>query len=104
MIFFGKLVTLDSKLLGFIFNSEEITLVNPFCEKNRLKNPKNIQSFDQATLFNNITVHVVCTSPFQFETFNDQIVFAEPNYQKYNYQIQTIISAYRDKFYPPPKA
>ncbi|NEW79715.1 MAG: hypothetical protein GZ086_09915 [Gelidibacter sp.] len=94
---------MDSKILGVIVDSEEITLVNPFCKKLQPNTHKEIQSFDEASLFNNITVYVICASPFQFETFNYQIVFTEPNYQKHNDQTQSIISTCQDKFYPPPK-
>jgi hypothetical protein len=102
-VFLGKFITMDSKLLGVIVDSEEITIVNPFCKKLQPNIPNEEQSFDEASLFNNITVHVICASPFQFETFNDQISFTETNYQKHNDQTQSIISTFRDKFYPPPK-
>lgn len=102
-VFLGKFITIDSKLLGVIFNSEEITLVNPFCEKNKLNKHQEGKSLDAASLVNNSTVNVICASPFQFEIDSYPIAIAEPNYQKYNYQTQSIISTYRDKFYPPPK-
>ena len=94
---------MDSKLLGFIVDSVEITLVNPFCEKLQTNTPKEEQSFDVASLFNNITVNVICASPFQFEIYNEPIAFAAPIYQKHSYQSQSIISTYGDKFYQPPK-
>ena len=103
VVFLGKFITMDSKLLGVIFNSDEITFVNPFCEKNKLNKHQEGQSFDKASLANNNTVNVICASPFQFEIYNYPIAFAEPNYQEHNYQTQWIISTYRDKFYPPPK-
>jgi len=102
-VFLGKFITIDSKLLGVILDSEEITLVNPFCEKHQLNTHKEGQSLDKASLVNNITINVICTSPFQFEIDNYPIAIVEPNYQKHNYQTQSIMSAYRDKFYPPPK-
>lgn len=104
IVFLGKFITLDSKLLGVIFNSEEITLVNPFCEKHQLNPPKEGQSFYEASLVNNINVNVICASPFQFKIDNYPIAIAAKNYQEHNYQTQSIINTYRDKFYPPPKA
>ena len=102
-VFLGKFITMDSKLLGIIVDSEEITIVNPFCKKLQPKTTKEIQSFDEASLFSNSIVHVICASPFQFEVYNDPIAFVAPNYQIHSYQTQSIISNYRDKFYPPPK-
>lgn len=102
-VFLGKFITSDSKLLGLIVDSEKVNLVNPFCKKLQTNTPKEVQNFEEASFFNNITVHVICASPFQFETFNEKIVFTAPNYQKHSYQTQSIISNYRDKFYPPPK-
>lgn len=102
-VFLGKFITMDSKLLGFIVDSEEITFVNPACKKLQPNTPKEIQSFDEASLFNSSIVHVICASPFQFEIYSEPIAFAEANYQKHRYQTQSIISNYRDKFYPPPK-
>lgn len=103
-VFLGKFITTDSKLLGVIVDSEEITLVNPLCKKLQPNTHKEGQSFDEASLFNNIIVNVICASPFQFEIYNEPIAFAEANYQEHNYHTQSIISTYRDKFYPPPKA
>jgi hypothetical protein len=97
-------MTIDSKLLGVVFNSDEITLVNPFCEKQQLKKHQEGQNLDEASLVNNRTVNVICASPFQFEIDNYPTTFIDPNYQGHNYQTQSIISTYRDKFYPPPKA
>ena len=102
-VFLGKFITMDSKLLGILVDSEEIILVNPSCKKLQSNISKEEQSFDEASLFNNIIVNIICASPFQFEVYNEPIAFAEPNYQKHNYQTQSIISAYQDKFYPPPK-
>jgi len=102
-VFLGKFITLDSKLLGVIFNSDEIFFVNPLCNKHKLNTDKEGQSFDQAFLVNNIRINVICASHFQFEIDNYPIAIAEPNYQKHNYQTQSIINTYRDKFYPPPK-
>jgi len=95
---------MDSKLLSVIFDSDEITFVNPFCEKNKLNKHQERQSFEDASLFSNISINVICASPFQFDIENYPIAFAEPNYQEHNYQTQSIINTYRDKFYPPPKA
>jgi len=95
---------MDSKLLGVIIDSDEITFVNPLCKKQQLNINKEGKSFDEASLVNNINVNVICASHFQFEIDNYPIAIAEPNYQKYNYQTQSIINTYRDKFYPPPKA
>lgn len=103
-VFFGKFIALDSKLLGVIFDADEITFVNPFCEKNKLNKLQEGQSLDEASLVSNISVNVICASPFQFEFDNYPIAFAKPNYQEHNYQTQSIINTYRDKFYPPPKA
>jgi len=103
-VFLGKFITIDSKLLGVIFDSDEITFVNPLCKKHQLNTFKEGQNFDEASLVNNITVNVICASPFQFEMDNYPIAIAEPNYQEHNYQTQSIINNYRDKFYPPPKA
>jgi hypothetical protein len=103
VVFLGKFITIDSKFLGVIFDSDEITFVNPFCKKQQLNTHKEGQSFNEATL-NNISFNVICASPFQFKIDNYPIGITASNYQKHNYQTQSIMSAYRDKFYPPPKA
>jgi len=104
VVFLGKFITIDSKFLGVIFDSDEITFVNPLCKKLQLNTYKKGQSFDEAPLVYNINVNVICASPFQFKIDNYPIAIAEPNYQEHNYQTQSIMSAYRNKFYPPPKA
>ena len=94
---------MDSKLFGVFVDAEEITIVNPFCKKLQPNTPGEEQRYDEASLFSNISVNVICASPFQFETFSEPIAFTETNYQKHNAQTQPIISTFKDKFYPPPK-
>lgn len=103
-VFLGKFITMDSKLFGVFVDAEEITIVNPFCKKLQPNTPGEEQRYDEASLFSNIAINVICASPFQFEIYNDPIAFAAPNYQKHSYQTQSLIGNYRDKFYLPPKA
>lgn len=103
-VFFGKFIAVDSNLLEVIIDSEEITFVNPYCEENISGQQQEGQSLDEASLVNNNTVNVICASLFQFEIENYSMVFAENNYQEHNFQTQSIIITYQDKFYPPPKA
>lgn len=102
-IFFGKFIAVDSKLLEVIIDSDKITFVKPYCEENILNEQQEGQSLDEASLVNNNTVNVICASPFQFEIENYPIAVVEKNFQKHNYQTQSIIITYQDKFYPPPK-
>ncbi|MFO7719992.1 MAG: hypothetical protein R6W85_06095 [Gillisia sp.] len=103
-IFLGKFIAMDSKILGVIFDSDEIAFFNPYCEQNILNNHQEGQSIDEGSLVNNYSFNVICASPFQFEIETYPIAFAENNYQEHNYQTQSIIITYQDKFYPPPKA
>ncbi|SFN76855.1 hypothetical protein [Salegentibacter flavus] len=105
LVFLGKFFMLDSKFLGSILETENIAWVNSYCENNLLNSSEENKSadFEQAANALVINADAICNSPFNFSSLNWPAAQAEPNFQYYDYRNPAVISAYHDKFYPPPK-
>ena len=106
VIFFGKFLVMDSKILVAVFDADEIAFVNPFCENQDVKihghsSQKDLAE-DNKTL--NLTVDSFCNAPFQFEVFTWQsrIIIEEP--RAYAHQTPSLPESSKDRFYPPPRA
>lgn len=105
LIFFGKFLMLDSKFLGSILESENIAWVNTYCENNPLgSSEENIpDDLEQASNVLVLNTDAICNAPFHFSENNWPESQSEPNFQHIDYRNTPVISAYPDKFYPPPK-
>lgn len=105
LVFLGKFLMLDSKFLGSIMETENITWVNSYCENNPLNSSEEDKTadFDQAPNVLVINADAICNSPFNFSNLNWPAPQAEPNFQYYDYRNPSVSSLYHDKFYPPPK-
>lgn len=105
VIFFGKFLVVDSKLLVAVFDADEITYVNPFCEKQNVKGQadKSVGDFTEDNQSLNLTIDSFCNPPFQFEifTWGSRITIEEPG--TYVHQTPSLPESAKDRFYPPPR-
>ncbi|HKL34996.1 MAG TPA: hypothetical protein VJ899_01760 [Salegentibacter sp.] len=103
VVFFGKFLMLDAKVLNSVLKSEGIAMVNPFCKKNdRQTAGDNILSQDSSVLV--ISSDAICNSFFFITHPEFQKKEVEDNFHAFNYLNPAIISIYFSKDYPPPKA
>tara|TARA_R100000501_G_C2517654_1_gene46337 strand:+ start:71 stop:427 length:357 start_codon:yes stop_codon:yes gene_type:complete len=102
LIFFGKFLMLDAKVLNSILDAEGIALVNPFCKK---KSQKSIddKTFTQDSSVLVISSDAVCNPAFNLAKIAWFETEIKTNFQDYNYLNPAVISTYFSKNYPPPK-
>ncbi|WP_081212196.1 hypothetical protein [Salegentibacter sediminis] len=105
LVFLGKFFMLDAKFFGSILESEDTSWVNTFCKNTFLNFSEENKpaDFEQSSNILVINAEAICNSPFNFSNIYWPAPQAEPNFQYYDYRNPAVISAYHDKFYPPPK-
>lgn len=102
ILFLGKMVTIDAKFLGVIFNASEVTLVNKMCYKKHLHN-HSPDVFTQTDIDSHFEYDYLCQVAFDFKPGEDVKTITENNFKEHNYRAPGTFSITRDKFYPPPK-
>ena len=102
-IILTKFVAVDSKLLGPIFNSDEIAFVNQSCEINQYQAPPVQESYGEESFVLNISFDSICNSLFNFklEEWTDEV--AEPSFINYGSPIIALTTSYNSKISPPPQ-
>lgn len=102
LIMFGKLIALDSNVLGEIVNSDKISYVKKQCDLNSGK--KSLDgNFNQASDGIQITFHSFCNSVFQIEKQLEDEVVIQLNFKRNFKHIYAETRAFTYKFVPPPK-
>ncbi|MCC8361308.1 hypothetical protein [Salinimicrobium sediminilitoris] len=102
LLFLGKMVSIDAKLLGIIYSASEVTLVNNMCPKQQLDNDSP-DEFAQADLESHFEFDYLCQVAFDFKPDEEVNTVTHNNFKKHSYRAPGIFSISRDKFYPPPK-
>jgi hypothetical protein len=106
VIFFGKFLVMDSKILVAVFDADELVYVNPFCEKQNVKlqgnNSQEALAEDNKTL--NLTIDSFCNAPFQFEVFTWESRAISEETRAYSHPTSSLPESAKDRFYPPPRA
>jgi hypothetical protein len=98
----GKLIALDSNILGKVLNTDEISYVKKKCDLNSTKNSGDeMLNQDQSGI--QITFHSYCKSMFQLESLVEQEPNYPPNYKRNFRPIFVETKAFTYKFVPPPK-
>lgn len=103
LIFFGKSLVLDTKLLGSILEADGIVLVNPLCKKQNAKTSGE-HKFEESSSVMVLSTDLLCNTPFYLITTRWQETIKKPTFQEYSYINPTVIPTYFSKNYPPPKA
>lgn len=106
VIFFGKFLVMDSKILGAVFDADEIAYVNPFCKKQNVKiqdhNSRDTLAEDNNIL--NLTIDSFCNAPFQFEFFTWESRVISEEIRAFAHHTPSLPESAKDSFYPPPRA
>jgi hypothetical protein len=102
LLFLGKMISIDAKLLGFIYSTSEVTLVNKMCPKHQL-DKDSPDEFAQADLEFHFELDYLCNVAFDFKPDEEIHTITHDNFKKHSYRTPGIFSISRDKFYPPPK-
>lgn len=102
IIIFGKLITLDSNVLGEILNSDQISYVKKKCDFSSHKKSGDAQ-FNQIHDGIQITFLSFCNSVFQFEEPLDEKNIIQLSFKIDFWHIVADTKEYSYKFIPPPK-
>ena len=105
VIFLGKFLVVDTKILMAVFDADEISYVSPFCEKQNAKiqsnNLQEVLTEDNKTL--NLTIDSFCNAPFKFEVFTWESRIIIEERQKYAHHTPSLPESAKGRFYPPPR-
>lgn len=93
---------LDAKVLNSILETEEIALVNPFCEK-KMQNSAEADTYSQESLKLIISSEAMCNAPYYLSKITWPVADKINNFQDFSYLNPAVISTYFSKNYPPPK-
>ncbi|MCM4158139.1 hypothetical protein DHD80_19270 [Gramella sp. AN32] len=99
---FGKLIALDSNILGEVVNSDQVSYVKKKCDLSSHKKSGEVK-FNQAHEGIQITFHSFCNSVFQLEKQPDEKKVLPLNFKSNFKQIFAETKAFTYKFVPPPK-
>jgi len=102
VVFFGKFLMLDAKVLSSVLDTEEIALVNPFCKK-KIQQSASADTYSQESSILIISSDALCNSPFYLSKISLPELQKVNNYQDFGYLNPAVISTYFSKNYPPPK-
>lgn len=106
VIFFGKFLVMDSKILAVIFDADEISYVNKFCEKQKVKvqgqNAQEAFAEDDQSL--DLTIDSFCNAPFQFEVFAWETRVLIEQTRAFADHNPSLPESAKERFYPPPRA
>jgi hypothetical protein len=106
VVFFGKFLVVDSKVLIALFDADEVVYVNPFCQKQNVKikksNAQNIAVAEDSEGFV-FLMDAFCNSPLKFEIFNWEARLISEETKKYADYSPSFPESARERFYPPPQ-
>ena len=102
-IILTKFVAIDSKLLGTIFNSNEIAFVNQSCKFNNYQFSPVQESYSEDSFVLNISYHSFCNSLFNFEIEDWTDGVEELSFKSYGSPIIALTISYNSNISPPPQ-
>lgn len=106
VVFFGKFLLMDSKILVAIFEADEIAYVNPFCKKQNVKIQAN--SLQEALAEDHKPLDLIidsfCNATFKFEVFTWESEIITEETRTYTHYTPSLPESSKDRFYPPPRA
>lgn len=103
LIFLGKMISIDAKYLGVIFDSSEVTLVNKLCPKKQLQQDSTGQ-YKSDNFDSGFELNYLCHVAFDVQISDSPEAPVESNFRQYSYHAPGKFYAPGDKFYPPPRA
>lgn len=105
IVFLGKFLVMDSRILVVILDADEIAYVNPFCKKQNAKTAgKDFQeSFNGDSNHLNTTLDSFCNAPLRFEIYNWEYRIVSEESRVYGYHTPSLPESNLDRFYPPPQ-
>lgn len=106
MLFLGKFLMMDSRVLGIVLDFNEIAYVNSFCEKEKEARGESAESPDLAPASTSLAVAAdnFCNTPLYFQGLHWEHRFIKHQYQLYPYTSPSALQIFRENSYPPPRS
>ncbi len=103
MVFSGKLITVDSDIIGLILKTDEVVLLNPFCEKKNNSLNKTVDNIETSSPIQILKLARICSNNYQFTEEIEIPETRDLDFTKFVYIRPLVISIHPGKLYPPPK-
>ncbi|WP_121668095.1 hypothetical protein [Mesonia aquimarina] len=104
LLFCSKLFLVEANAFELLLNSDEITLVNPFCKKKNTKQKsQSEENFSAETLTTSFVLNLNCQNTFQVSKFQYKSVNLEKEIPFFSYLQTSLLSPYYEQQLPPPK-
>lgn len=105
LVFSGKALVLDSRIFIAILAAEEITYVNPLCQKKEFKNHKSSSEdiFPEASNGFHITMTSFCNAPFKMDLFSWDLTPVPEKFPVYAFPSPSLPENNPLRIYRPPQ-
>lgn len=103
IIIFAKFIAIDSRLLGAVFNSNQITLVKTSCKFNGFSSSNFPDTLSESPSGHIISLHSFCNSFFDFKLEKCTLESEEFNFHRFNSPLAGLHAIFDNRISPPPK-
>ncbi|MCM4156470.1 hypothetical protein DHD80_10700 [Gramella sp. AN32] len=103
MVFSGKLITVDTDILSFILEANQVVLLNPFCEKKSNNIKETGDHFKTSSPVQILKLARTCSNNYQLISGKEIPIVFPSDYKQFVYKKLRINNNYSRKLYPPPK-
>ncbi|CAL66264.1 secreted protein [Christiangramia forsetii KT0803] len=103
IIFSGKLITVDSDIFSFILDTNQVILLNPFCERKNNNLKENGDHFGTSSPIQLSKLARIYSNNYQFTEEIKIPEIRDQNLRKFFYVRPLILGVHPRKLYPPPK-
>lgn len=95
---------MDAKAYSMLLQSNEITLVNQYCDYGKFMGSSDEQQdFQEAQQHLSLQMDFVCNTPVQLSVIEWVSIVKEPVFNKHGYLAPGIPIVHTYSFYPPPR-
>ena len=103
MVFSGKLVTVDSDIIGLMLKTDQVVLLNPFCEKKNNSLNKTVDNIETSSPIQILKLARICSNNYQYTEEIEIPETRDLDFTKFVYIRPLVIIIHPGKLYPPPK-
>lgn len=104
LLFIGKVVSVDAKAYSMLLQSNDISLVNQYCQYgNFMGGSDEQQDFQETQQHLSLQMDFLCNTPVQLSLVEWNAILKESIFKKHGYLTPGIPLVHTDRFYPPPR-
>ena len=105
LLFLGKFLLMDSRILLTFSDAGTVTYVNPFCEKQQVKDEVEALGdyLEEDSRSFSLSFDFYCNPPYNFEVFQWEPLPIHKGSPEYSHPRFYLPESAQDRFYPPPR-